>query len=93
MVKGAFWQLKGRLLMQKNECKQVTVKIMSLACCVLHNFCIDMNDTAIPAWDIRYDAKAKRPRPREAQNMLNLTKCRPVADKNKNATKICDCFN
>ena len=95
VVEGAFGHLKvrRRVLLRRNDCKHDTVKIMSLACCVLHNICIDMNDKANPAWDNSYDRKAKRRLPREeVQNILNLTKCRWVADTNKYATKIRDCL-
>ena len=53
VVEAAYGQLKGRwwVLMRKNESHKETVKLMTLACIVLHNICIDIHDE-IPKTEI-----------------------------------------
>ena len=45
-TEGTFGKLKGRfrVLFRKCEGKKETVKIMGLACVILHNLCIDKED-------------------------------------------------
>ena len=46
ITEGTFGKLKGRfrVLFRKCEGKKETVKIMGLACVILHNLCIDKED-------------------------------------------------
>ena len=57
VVEGAFGQLKGhwRILLWKNECHSEELKLVSLACIILHNICIDLEDKGMRAWDITFD--------------------------------------
>lgn len=95
VVEGAFGQLKGRwrVLMRKNECEEDTLRTMSLACVVLHNICIDMDDKINKNWDAGYDPKTNKRRPQDqVKDLLHMTKCRKVPDTCKSATKIRDCL-
>ena len=94
VVESAFGQLKGRwrVLLQKCECDADTVKMMSLVCCVLHNICIDLSDKFCAEWDLCRNPGEKNRRPKEElHDLLHLTKCRGVANANKNAS-IVDLF-
>lgn len=95
VVEGAFGQLKGRwrVLMRKNECDENTLKMMSLACVVLHNICIDLDDNMNKTWDAGYDPKTNKRRPAdEVREILQMTKCKKVPDTCTNAIKIRDCL-
>ena len=76
-TEGAFGKLKGRfrVLFRNCEIKKGTVKIMGLACLVLHNLCIDKD---IPRkFDLSYDhVTNKRSDRAELRDMLNLTNSR-----------------
>ena len=66
VVEGAFRQLKGRwrILLRKNECHTETLKSVSLACIILHNMCIDLDDKPTKAWDLTFDEQIQKRRPR-----------------------------
>ena len=53
VVEGAFGQLKGRwrILQRKNESQLSAVRMMSLACIILHNICIDVSDKCVRGLD------------------------------------------
>ena len=75
----AFGKLKRRLrvLFCKCESKKETVKIMGLACVVLHNFCIDKEDIILRKFDLSYDHVTNKRRDRaELRDMPNLTNSR-----------------
>ena len=93
VVEGAFGMLKGRwrVLMRKSECEEETLKLMSLACVVLHNICIDMEDKGVRNWDVGYDQRTNRRRPvTEIRDLLHMTKCRKTPDACINAASIRD---
>ena len=76
IMEGAFGKLKGRFraLFRKCESKKETVKIMGLACVVLHNLCIDKEDIKPRKFDLSYDHVTIIRRGRaELRDMLNLT--------------------
>ena len=52
-----FWPVKVEVayFAQKFESKKDSIKIMNLACAVLHNLCIAMGDVLPRAWDLNYD--------------------------------------
>ena len=73
----AFGKLKGRfkVLFLKCESKMETVKIIGLACDVLHNLFIDKEDTR--KFNLSYDHVTNNGRDRtEVRDMLNLTNLR-----------------
>ena len=91
VVEGAFGQLKGRwrVLMRKNEWEQETFKIMSLACIVLHNICIDLDNKMSKNLDYSYDlATNQRRSSDEVKGLLQMTYTRKVADTCKHAIII-----
>ena len=91
----AYGQLKGRwrILFKKCESKKESMKIMCLACVVLHNICIDLGDILPRAWDLNYDDHENKRRPAEAvRELLNMTKCRRIADTSKQASIIRNCL-
>ena len=63
----AFGQLKSRfrVLYRKLECQPDTVKLAALSCLVLHNICIDANDTLPPQLDLTIDSFAKEGKSRD----------------------------
>ena len=91
----AYGQLKGRwrILFKKCESKKESMKIMCLACIVLHNLCIDLGDILPRAWDLNYDDHENKRRPAEAvRELLNMTRCRKIADTSKQASIIRNCL-
>ena len=75
ITEGAFGKLKGRfrVLFRKCESKKETVKIMGLACVVLHNLCIDKEDVIPRRFDLPYDHINNKRRDREElRDMLSL---------------------
>eukprot|EP00112_Aurelia_sp_Birch-Aquarium-sp1_P012779 Seg2692.1 transcript_id=Seg2692.1/GoldUCD/mRNA.D3Y31 product="hypothetical protein" protein_id=Seg2692.1/GoldUCD/D3Y31 len=95
VTEGAYGQLKGRwrVLLRKCECSENTVKIMSLACVVLHNICIDLEDRAPISWDLRFDASTQQKRPREVvRELLNMRNCRRMRDTSAEAKSVRECL-
>ena len=91
IIEGAYGQLKGRwrVLMRKCECKTYTVKMMALAAIVLHNLCIELEDTGPRSWDLRYDDSTNSIRPRDlVRELLLMRSCRIVQKKNPSASLI-----
>ena len=79
ITEGTFGKLKGRfrVLFRKCEGKKETVKIMGLACVILHNLCIDKEDMIPRKFDLSYDHITIKRRDRaELRDMLNLTNSR-----------------
>ena len=79
ITKGAFGKLKRRfrVLFCKCESKKETVKIVGLACVVLHNLCIDKEDILPRKFDLSYDHATNKCRDRaELRDILNLTNSR-----------------
>ena len=76
---GTFGKLKERfrVLFRKCESKKETVKIMGLACVILHNLCIEKEDIIPRKFDLSYDHITDKRRDRaELRDMLNLTNSR-----------------
>ena len=87
----AFGKLKGRwrVLCRKSENTFSTVKAKTLAWVVLHNICIRRGDVNLHRWDIQYDAKTTRRRPRElVRQLLHMTQCPPLRDTNRLAENV-----
>ena len=75
-TEGAFGKLKGRfrIFHRKCESNKETVKIVGLACVILHNICIDKGDLVPRKFDLAYDiASNKRRESNELRDLLGLT--------------------
>ena len=71
----AFGQLKGhwRVLYQKCEATQGSLKINTLACIVLHNICIEKGNLISQNLDFTYDPVTNRKRlSEELRDILNM---------------------
>ena len=57
VIEGAYRRLKGRwrVLMRKCESKKKTTETMTLACILLHNICIELENAAPNCWDETVD--------------------------------------
>ena len=92
VVEGAFGQLKGRwrILLRKNECYSETLKLMSLACIILHNMCIDLEDKGLRAWNLAFD-ETQKCRPRDVvRDLLHMTSCRTFSGSSQKARQVRD---
>ena len=91
VVEAAFGQLKGRwrVLFRKNESSPTEVKMTALTCVILHNICIEKEDTISKNLDLTIDqttnTRASRQRIRE---LLHMTECRKHKDKNSKAKAV-----
>ena len=93
VAEGAFGQLKGRwrLLQRKNESDVSTERVMSLACIILHNICIDLSDTCLNGWDLTVDPNTQEKRSQsDVSELLHLTRCRRIPDSSSEAKNIRD---
>ena len=69
------------------------MEIISLACVVCHNICIDMEDKAPTSWDLRFDTETQKKRPREAvRELLNMRNCRRMRDTSIEAKAVRECL-
>ena len=86
VTEGAYGQLKGRwrVLHRKYESSAKEVKIITLACVILHNICISQNDQLPKYWDITSDLHISA----EVRDTLDMTKAQKVKDSEKEAIKI-----
>ena len=81
VTEGAYGRLKGRwrVLLRKCESHKETVKLMTLACIVLHNICIDLSDTTPTSWDLNYDDNGGQRRPEaEVREILKMRAFPPL---------------
>eukprot|EP00112_Aurelia_sp_Birch-Aquarium-sp1_P016707 Seg381.22 transcript_id=Seg381.22/GoldUCD/mRNA.D3Y31 product="hypothetical protein" protein_id=Seg381.22/GoldUCD/D3Y31 len=93
VVESAYGMLKGRwrVLLRKCESSAAQVKVVTLACMVLHNVCISQDDSMPQTLDITVDQKTKRKRSSaEVRELLNMTTCRKVKDSDCSATRLRD---
>ena len=64
ITEGAYGRLKGRwrILLKKCESKKESLKVMALACIVLHHLCVDLEDTNLRSWDwdLIFDESTKK---------------------------------
>ena len=62
VTEGAYGKPKRRwrILYKKCESKPENVKIMTLACVVLHDVCIDRGHTAPRQWDLSEDPASNK---------------------------------
>ena len=76
VTEGAFDKLKGRfrVLHCKYKTNKETVKIMGLACVILHNLCMDKEDFIPRKFDLTFDHMTNKRRDRtELRDILHLT--------------------
>ena len=93
VVESAYGMLKGRwrVLLRKCECSTDQVKMVTLACMVLHNVCISQDDSMPQTLDITVDQKTKCKRSStEVRELLNMTTCRKVKDSDRSAIRLRD---
>ena len=65
------------------------MKVITLACIVLHNTCIKHNEPFPPQLDIAADPKILERRDRDTvRNLLNMRQCSKVKDSSVQAGKI-----
>ncbi|XP_066930476.1 uncharacterized protein [Clytia hemisphaerica] len=98
VTEGAFGKLKSRfrILHRKFESQKETVKLMGLACIVLHNICLDRGDPVPRQYDLTLDvASNKRRDPKTVRDLLDLiradtnflTRGKAAAENVRNAIK------
>lgn len=83
VTEGAYGRLKGRftVLHRKCECNQDTMKVITLACIVLHNICIQYNEPFPPQLDIAADPATLERRDRDTvRDLFNMRQCSKVKD-------------
>lgn len=93
VTEGAYGQLKGRwrVLFRKCESSRDDVRLVTLACMVLHNVCIARKDTVTTKCDLSIDPKTNGKRDRETvRELLDMTSCQKVKDTSSEAGKIRD---
>ncbi len=89
----AYGQLKGRwrILMRKCESLPEEVKIITLACMVLHNICISKGDVLPRTLDITIDPNTNQRRERsEIRDILHMTDSSRPRNHEKRASRIRD---
>ena len=89
----AFGSLKSRwrVLYRKCECDPDTVKLVTLACIVLHNVCIEASDNIPVDLDLTVDPNSHERRNRERiRELLNMRQCTRVPDNSRQAKIIRD---
>ena len=89
----AYGQLKGRwrILMRKCESLPEEVKIITLACMVLHNICISKGDVLPRTLDITIDPNTNQRRERsEIRDILHMTDSSRPRNYEKRASRIRD---
>ena len=66
ITEGAYSRLKvgWRILLKNCESKKESLKVMALACIVLHNLCIHLEDNNLGSWDwdLIFDENTKKKR-------------------------------
>ena len=92
---GAFGKLKGRwrVLFKKCESQKESVKLMGLACVVLHNICIEKKDIITRHLDLSVDLSSNKRRPNnEVRDILQMTdvNLRYFGENSRNAKEVRD---
>ncbi len=64
---------------------------MFLACIVLRNLCIDLNDECLRVWDLTLDEDTQGRRSQSAiRDILHMTRCNQIPDSSRKARQIRD---
>ena len=67
------------------------VRTVTLTCIVLHNICIEREDTLSNQLDLTIDPETNERTPREViREILNMRNCQKVADNSRQAARIWD---
>ena len=79
------------MLYRKCACDPDTVKLVTLACIVLHNVCIEASDNIPVDLDLTVDPNSHERRNRERiRELLNMRQCTRVPDNSRQAKIIRD---
>ncbi len=86
----AYGQLKGRwrMLYRKSECTPDTMKDIVLACIVLHNICIDKDDSLPAVFNLCFDKDGVMLNQKRRREKLVMMNGHAVADNGKGAEKV-----
>lgn len=83
VTEGAFGRLKGRwrILLRKCESKTSELTVAALACMVLHNICIDRENTLPRKLDLTIDPTSNKRRSRaKIRELLQMRECEKIRD-------------
>lgn len=89
VTESAYGMLKGRwrVLFRKYECAPEDLKLVVLACMVLHNICMDRGETLPRKFDPTIDPASGERRDREViRELLMMTQCRPLRGSQRNSS-------
>ncbi|XP_033103786.1 protein ANTAGONIST OF LIKE HETEROCHROMATIN PROTEIN 1-like [Anneissia japonica] len=73
VVERSFGMLKGRwrILMKRNDSELKHIPNMVLACCILHNMCIENGDVYNPSWDDENEDEVEQPQHQAEDRPIN----------------------
>ena len=79
---GAYGQLKGRwrVLLRKSESSRDVVRMIILACMVLHNICIMQGDSISKRLDLSSDGNGQKQNREDVRNLLQMRDCSSIRD-------------
>ena len=90
VTEGAYGQLKGRwrVLLRKCESSADQTKMVTLACIVLHNMCIEYGHAMSTKCDLSIDPMTNEKRDRETvRSLLQIRSCRELRDTSAEGSK------
>lgn len=93
VTESSYGQLKGRwrVLLRKCESSTEVITVMTLACMVLHNICIDRGDTMCKQLGLTLDPLTNERRDRDTiRKLLKMKSCPKTRDSCGQASNIRD---
>lgn len=89
---GAYGQLKGRwrVLLRKSESSRDVVRLITLACMVLHNICIMQGDSISKKLDLSSDGNGQKRNREDIRKLLQMRDCSSIRDTSFEANKVRD---
>lgn len=92
VTEAAYGQLKGRwrVLLRKSESSQDILRLIILACMVIHNICIIQGDSISKKLDLSSDGQ-KRNR-EEIRELSQMRDCSSIRNASFEANKVRDAF-
>ena len=90
VTEGAYGQLNGRwrVLLRKCESSADQTKMVTLACIVSHNMCIEYGDAMSTKCDLSIDPVTNEKRDRETvRSLLQMRSCRNLRDTSAEGSK------